>query len=275
MKKVYVKVALAVIIFLVFQLLSGVVVNLVNPEVREAAIKGEDVSAMIPATSLALAVILSGLLTCLVLWMMKMIRLPQALDFFKIRWCPALLGIVAAVMGIFATSLASELLKLPDLMADVFLELVNNVWGILGIAVIGPVAEELVFREAIQGSMERKGVNVWLAMFISALCFGIIHFNPAQVPFAFIMGIVLSIIYHKTGNVVVTSIVHILNNSQAVVLMRLMGEDAKDFSTAEWLGFKTLEAWGLVVILGVICVLLLMRYWKMETVKKEEVCIGE
>jgi len=275
MKKVYVKVALAVIIFLVFQLLSGVVVNLVNPEVREAAIKGEDVSAMIPATSLALAVILSGLLTCLVLWMMKMIRLPQALDFLKVRWCPALLGIVAAVMGIFATSLASELLKLPDLMADVFLELVNNVWGILGIAVIGPVAEELVFREAIQGSMERKGVNVWLAMFISALCFGIIHFNPAQVPFAFIMGIVLSIIYHKTGNVVVTSIVHILNNSQAVVLMRLMGEDAKDFSTAEWLGLKTFEAWGLVVILGVICVLLLMRYWKMETVKKEEACIGE
>ena len=56
----------------------------------------------------------------------------------------------------------------------------NNLWGILGIALVGPVVEELVFREGIQGTMERGGVKPWIAILVSALCFGLIHFNPGR-----------------------------------------------------------------------------------------------
>ena len=198
---------------------------------------------------------------------MKMIRLPKALDCSVVRWCSALLGILAAVVGIFSTDMASEMLNLPDMMEDVFMDLAKNVWGILGIAIVGPIVEELVFREGIQGSLERSGKPFWLAAVVSALCFGLIHLNPAQIPFAFVMGLILSVIYHKTGNAVVTSIIHILNNSIAVLQMNLLGEKAADFKMGDWLGLTPVCEWALVAIMAVLCVYILYRYWQLETVK--------
>lgn len=267
MKNVYLKVALALIIFLVMQGLGGVIMVALAAVLNQGAMQDiAEGGTQASPTFLALAVIISGLATCLVLYWLRMIRLPQALDCSVVRWCPALLGVLAAVVGIFSTDMASEMLNLPDIMADAFLGLAGNSWGILGIAVVGPVVEELVFREAIQGSLERSGKPFWLAAVVSALCFGIIHLNPAQIPFAFVMGLILSVIYHKTGNAVVTSIIHILNNSLAVLQMNLLGEKAADFKMGEWMGLSPLCEWVLVALLAVLCVFLLYRYWQLKTI---------
>ena len=267
MKNVYLKVVLALVIFLVMQGLGGLLVVVVSGVINHYSAGEMANGAQASPTLLALAVIISGLLSCLILWGMKMIRLPKALDCSVVRWCPALLGILAAVVGIFSTDMASEMLNLPDMMEDVFMDLAKNVWGILGIAIIGPIVEELVFREGIQGSLERSGKPFWLAAVVSALCFGLIHLNPAQVPFAFVMGLILSVIYHKTGNAVVTSIIHILNNSMAVLQMNLLGEKAADFKMGEWMGLTPVCEWALVAVMAVLCVYILYRYWQLETVK--------
>ena len=267
MKNVYLKVVLALVIFLVMQGLGGLLVVVVSGVINHYSAGEMANGAQASPTLLALAVIISGLLSCLILWGMKMIRLPKALDCSVVRWCPALLGILAAVVGIFSTDMASEMLNLPDMMEDVFMDLAKNVWGILGIAIIGPIVEELVFREGIQGSLERSGKPFWLAAVVSALCFGLIHLNPAQIPFAFVMGLILSVIYHKTGNAVVTSIIHILNNSIAVLQMNLLGEKAADFKMGDWLGLTPVCEWALVAVLAVLCVYILYRYWQLETVK--------
>lgn len=267
MKNVYLKVVLALVIFLVMQGLGGLLVVVVSGVINHYSAGEMANGAQASPTLLALAVIISGLLSCLILWGMKMIRLPKALDCSVVRWCPALLGILAAVVGIFSTDMASEMLNLPDMMEDVFMDLAKNVWGILGIAIVGPIVEELVFREGIQGSLERSGKPFWLAAVVSALCFGLIHLNPAQVPFAFVMGLILSVIYHKTGNAVVTSIIHILNNSMAVLQMNLLGEKAADFKMGEWMGLTPVCEWALVAVLAVLCVYILYRYWQLETVK--------
>ena len=267
MKNVYLKVVLALVIFLVMQGLGGLLVVVVSGVINHYSAGEMANGAQASPTLLALAVIISGLLSCLILWGMKMIRLPKALDCSVVRWCPALLGILAAVVGIFSTDMASEMLNLPDMMEDVFKDLAKNFWGILGIAIIGPIVEELVFREGIQGSLERSGKPFWLAAVVSALCFGLIHLNPAQVPFAFVMGLILSVIYHKTGNAVVTSIIHILNNSIAVLQMNLLGEKAADFKMGEWMGLTPVCEWALVAVMAVLCVYILYRYWQLETVK--------
>ena len=267
MKNVYLKVVLALVIFLVMQGLGGLLVVVVSGVINHYSAGEMANGAQASPTLLALAVIISGLLSCLILWGMKMIRLPKALDCSVVRWCPALLGILAAVVGIFSTDMASEMLNLPDMMEDVFKDLAKNVWGILGIAIVGPIVEELVFREGIQGSLERSGKPFWLAAVVSALCFGLIHLNPAQVPFAFVMGLILSVIYHKTGNAVVTSIIHILNNSMAVLQMNLLGEKAADFKMGEWMGLTPVCEWALVAVMAVLCVYILYRYWQLETVK--------
>ena len=267
MKNVYLKVVLALVIFLVMQGLGGLLVVVVSGVINHYSAGEMANGAQASPTLLALAVIISGLLSCLILWGMKMIRLPKALDCSVVRWCPALLGILAAVVGIFSTDMASEMLNLPDMMEDVFMDLAKNFWGILGIAIIGPIVEELVFREGIQGSLERSGKPFWLAAVVSALCFGLIHLNPAQIPFAFVMGLILSVIYHKTGNAVVTSIIHILNNSIAVLQMNLLGEKAADFKMGEWMGLTPVCEWTLVAVMAVLCVYILYRYWQLETVK--------
>ena len=267
MKNVYLKVVLALVIFLVMQGLGGLLVVVGSGVINHYSAGEMANGAQASPTLLALAVIISGLLSCLVLWGMKMIRLPKALDCSVVRWCPALLGILAAVVGIVSTDMASEMLNLPDMMEDVFMDLAKNVWGILGIAIVGPIVEELVFREGIQGSLERSGKPFWLAAVVSALCFGLIHLNPAQVPFAFVMGLILSVIYHKTGNAVVTSIIHILNNSMAVLQMNLLGEKAADFKMGEWMGLTPVCEWALVAVMAVLCVYILYRYWQLETVK--------
>ena len=55
-------------------------------------------------------------------------------------------------------------------------------WGYVALGMMVPIAEEIVFRGAIlrvlQNALgERKR---WIAIVISALIFGIIHFNLAQ-----------------------------------------------------------------------------------------------
>jgi membrane protease YdiL (CAAX protease family) len=173
----------------------------------------------------------------------------------------SVIAYLAAVFGVFAMDLLGEKMDLPDMMGKEFLSMSHNLWGILALAVVGPITEELVFREGIQGFMQRKGVSCWTAIIISALCFGVIHFNPAQIPFAFGIALILGIIYYKTGNVLLTSLIHITNNSMAVLEMRILGEDIETFSYEQALG-GSLLSWVHIAVAAMVSVFLLCHYWK-------------
>ena len=212
--------------------------------------------------NLAWATLFSQVLTCLFLWMMKKLRLPETFDPSTTRWSHASLAFAAVVFGIVATNLLNEQLPLPDLGFTHFLgEMTGNIIGILAIAIVGPIAEELIFREAAQGMMLRAGIAPWKTILFSALCFGLIHINPAQVPFAFIAGLMLGVIYYCTGNIVITSLIHIANNSLALLEIHQLGEQIDDFSYAEWMGLNGISIWMLIVGLAVISILLFRRYW--------------
>ena len=257
--KQFLKPILAVVVFLFFQMVGGGVMLAIqgfkNPDSLTTGMT-------INPTQLGITLIVTGLLTALTCWFtLKMIRMRQTFDASHINWSMACIAFLAAIAGIFATDLISEQLNLPNLMEEQFLNLAHNFWGILGVAVVGPVVEELVFREGILGHMLRKGVEPWTAMIISAILFGAIHMNPAQIPFAAIMGLLLAIIYYKTGNIVITSLIHIFNNSLAVVEMNLLGEEAKTFSYTEGMAGKFVA--GVAIIVGIaLCIILLQKFWK-------------
>lgn len=258
--KQFLKPILAVVVFLFFQMVGGGVMLAIqgfkNPDSLTTG------GMTINPTQLGIILIVTGLLTALTCWLvLKMIRMRQTFDASHINWSMACIAFLAAIAGIFATDLISEQLNLPNLMEEQFLNLAHNFWGILGVAVVGPVVEELVFREGILGHMLRKGVEPWTAMIVSAILFGAIHMNPAQIPFAAIMGLLLAIIYYKTGNIVITSLIHIFNNSLAVVEMNLLGEEAKNFSYTEGMGGKIVA--GVAIIVGIaLCIILLQKFWK-------------
>lgn len=124
----------------------------------------------------------------------------------------------------------TELLQLPNINEELFLQMKNHLTGILSIAVVAPVIEELVFRGAIAGHLFHKWKNPWYGILLSAFVFGVIHGNPAQIPFAFILGILLGWLYYRTGNILPCILLHFINNSISVALMILLPESAESMT---------------------------------------------
>lgn len=87
---------------------------------------------------------------------------------------------------------------------------------LIGSAILSPIMEELVFRGIVFGNM-RKIMNVPQAVFLSALLFGLIHFNVVQFVYAFLLGIVLALFMYKSGHMYAAMIGHITANAFAVI----------------------------------------------------------
>lgn len=132
---------------------------------------------------------------------------------------PYLLGSAVAILtsGFVASSLMSLLDWIPNIMEQSF-DILQSGWGgILAIAIVGPVLEELLFRGAITKALLQQ-YNPTKAILISALLFGAFHINPAQILPAFLIGILLAWTYYKTGSLIPCIFMHILNNSLSVYL---------------------------------------------------------
>lgn len=149
------------------------------------------------------------------------------------RFLWAFFGALAVIL---ALNIFSEWMSLPDLIEDAVCDLVRRPLGVATIALLGPVAEELCFRGAVIGGMLRQGCRPWTAVAVSSLLFGLVHFNPAQVPFAAAMGLVLGVLYLRTGSLLLPMLVHVVNNSLSVVQIRLMGDAARTFTLTDWMG---------------------------------------
>ena len=126
-------------------------------------------------------------------------------------------GIMAFSLVLLSDAISSFLYFLPDLMKSTFDSLSTDVFGIILVAVIGPVFEEILFRGAITRYLLEK-FTPRKAILISALIFGLSHINPAQMIPAFLIGIILAWLYYSTKSMVPGMIIHILNNG-CVVLM--------------------------------------------------------
>lgn len=190
-----------------------------------------------PNTMLGVILIVTNILSVYLVWkILKMINFKTCFNSSGMRLQPSVYALLAAIAGSIVLNLVSEQLDLPNLMEEQMVKLSKNFLGVLGLAIIAPVCEELLFREAIQGHLQRSGIGPWKAILISSFLFGLIHLNPAQIPFAMAMGIILGYIYYKTGNVILTSIAHVVNNSLAVLEILLLGDKAMETSMQDLLG---------------------------------------
>lgn len=106
---------------------------------------------------------------------------------------------------------------IPNIMEQTF-DILQSGWGgIIAIAIIGPVLEELLFRGAITKALLQQ-YNPTKAILISALLFGVLHINPAQIIPAFLSGILLAWTYYKTASLLPCILMHIVHNSLSVYL---------------------------------------------------------
>lgn len=73
--------------------------------------------------------------------------------------------------------------------------------------------EEFIFRGILLGQLRRWGDG--LAIFISAFLFGLFHSNLQQIPFAFLVGLVLGFLVVRTNNLWLSIAIHFANNTIA------------------------------------------------------------
>lgn len=262
--KQYFKPILLAVVFLVMQGLAGVVMTgillFVNPDFKEATLAGSQEAAMeaLPVSWLAMATVVAGILTVLVASAMKLISWRAAFRWSGRQTAGAWLPLLAAVVGIFAIDVLEEQLHLPNLLEAQFADMMHSTLGILTICLVAPIVEELCFREAVMGGLLRRGAAPWAAILISALLFGLIHANPVQIVVAGLMGIMLGIIYYKSGSIVLPTVLHILNNSVATFLTVTFGQDA---SFTEWADSVVLSVLA-GLLAAVVSIVLFVRYWR-------------
>ena len=175
-----------------------------------------------PITMTSLTMVASTLMMTWHLLHHKYVKL--AGDRYRELTLPVLaVAVVFVFSAMYVLNLLIEQAGIPNTMEETFLAMSRNPWGILSITLLAPLLEELLFRGAIQGELARR-CSPWKAIIISSLIFGVIHLNPAQIPFAFLLGILFGWLYYRTGSLLPGIVGHVLNNSVATVNMYLYGD---------------------------------------------------
>ncbi len=88
----------------------------------------------------------------------------------------------------------------------------------MAIVVIGPIVEELLFRGYLQTALSKR-LKPWLAIVVASCVFAAIHLQPAAFPMLALVGGVFGYLYHRTGSLRVSMVLHMLNNGLAYVAL--------------------------------------------------------
>jgi uncharacterized protein len=88
---------------------------------------------------------------------------------------------------------------------------------LVGIVLVGPITEELIFRGAAFTQLARTGLEASGAIAVTAAIFAILHlqYGPGPVTMILIDGLFYGLARAKTGSVLVPLVCHMIGNSYA------------------------------------------------------------
>ena len=127
-----------------------------------------------------------------------------------------LIGIVLQIGAAYLLEVITELTKIPDDVQNDYKQVyealtVMTPGMITYVAVVAPLLEEAIFRLGLIG-MGRKFMPYWVINIIQSVLFGIYHGDLIQGAYAFVLGIVLGIIFEFMGGYVASLITHMAIN---------------------------------------------------------------
>ena len=203
-----------VVVFLAIQVMAGFIV-----QGLWTLISGESVTPN--ATSIILTTVLFSVAVMTVFLLAKWSEVSK--HWIRKRPWVTLVWCVVAALGAIIPSvwLQEHMPELPNIAEDTFDMIMRDRWGYLSIGLLAPLAEELVFRGAILRSLLRWTKQPWVAIAISAIFFAAAHLNPAQLPHAFLVGLLLGWMYYRTDSIVPCVVYHWVNNTVAYVMYNL------------------------------------------------------
>ncbi len=93
---------------------------------------------------------------------------------------------------------------------------------LIGLGIVVPVAEELLFRGLIYQRLKRR-YSVRTAILLGAGLFALFHGNMVQILFAFPMGVLILLCYEKWESLEVPIMFHISVNLSTVIITQIRG----------------------------------------------------
>lgn len=170
------------------------------------------------------------------------------------RWKVCLLAVVV-LLGFWAPeSIIEDYVPEDKEMSQLFASMSTSVVGILSISILGPIAEEVCFRGGILKALFDWKKNIWLAIILSSVLFAVAHGNLMQGVGAALMGILMGWFYYRTGSIIPSILIHIVNNSLCSFLAFTYGEN----TTTSHL-FASTSSYAVFVAAG--SVLMLVGIW--------------
>ena len=138
-------------------------------------------------------------------------------------WTVLSWSVIAALGALIPSAWIQEQMpELPNFAEQEFGTIMGTPWGYLVIGLLAPLSEEIVLRGAIlKELLKSEKLSTWTAIAISALFFALVHMNPAQMPHAFLIGLLLGWMYYRTGSILPGVAYHWANNSVAYVMYAL------------------------------------------------------
>ena len=135
------------------------------------------------------------------------------------------IGLGTVGFGLLLTNIIMKAMAGTELLTSA-LKLMENAFNantnldslvlILTVAVGAPIVEELLFRGVLFEELNRY-VSVKTTIFLTALIFGLYHFNILQSPNTLVMGLVMAWTYYKTRSIKASIIIHATNNILALI----------------------------------------------------------
>ncbi len=176
-------------------------------------------------------------------------------------------AIFTLALGYGVTDPIASLIPMPEFMREAFSEMMGGkgVFAFLTIAVAAPVLEELIFRGIILDGLLMK-YSPQKAIFISSFLFAFLHLNPWQFIGAMAIGSFAGYVYYKTRNLLLSIIIHFVNNAFAFIMS--ISVDIK-----EEMGKTVIEAYGgitntILIIVSCIIIALLSLFLLNKEFKK-------
>ena len=128
----------------------------------------------------------------------------------------SILGVIAAtIFSLFPWFNASEV---QDVGFDLYLDGGEKAIAFVVLVVLAPIAEEVVFRGWLYGKLREK-LNVPVAILITSILFGVVHFQWNVGVNVFALSVVLCGLREVTGTIYAGIITHMIKNGVAVYLL--------------------------------------------------------
>ena len=164
------------------------------------------------------------------------------------------MAIVVFIGWFFPEDFLQRLIDVPDNISEKeFEQLTGGVVGLIYTAFLTPVAEELLCRGAILGTlllmMPRRP---WVCIVVSALIFGLIHLNPVQMVFGFLYGLLFGWLYWRTGSLLPSIVVHVANNATVMLIPK---------SVDNAIGNMSLTTEALLSVVSLIVLFIALRWF--------------